>query len=49
MMTTLFRTLATPLAVLFDHVMMPGRMRAFYGYIDEYGDELDLTGHREVS
>ncbi|WP_179220467.1 hypothetical protein [Rhodococcus sp. NCIMB 12038] len=49
MITTLFRTVATPLAVFLDHVMVPRRTRAFYEFIDDYRDELDATGRREVS
>ncbi|WP_157792767.1 hypothetical protein [Rhodococcus opacus] len=49
MITTLFRTLATPLAVFLDHVMVPRRTYEFFAYIAEYGDDLDSAGHREVS
>ena len=45
MITTLFRALATPLVVFLDYVMVPRRTRAFFEYIDEYGDDLDATGH----
>ncbi|MDV6247088.1 hypothetical protein [Rhodococcus opacus] len=41
MITTLFRIVASPLAVFLDHVMVPRRARAFFEYIDEYGDDLD--------
>jgi hypothetical protein len=47
MITTLLRTLATPLAVFLDHGAR--RTRAFFEYIDEYGDnDPDATGHRDV-
>ncbi|PBC51867.1 hypothetical protein CJ179_00115 [Rhodococcus sp. ACS1] len=40
MIATLFRTLATPLAVFLDYVMVPGRTFAFFEYIEEYDDDL---------
>ena len=49
MISTLFRIAATPLAVALDHMMTPGRMRDFYDYVDEYGDDLYPSDHREVS
>ena len=49
MITTLFRTLATPLAVFLDHVMVPRRTYEFFEHLDAYGDDLDSAGHREVS
>ncbi|MBC2637703.1 MULTISPECIES: hypothetical protein [unclassified Rhodococcus (in: high G+C Gram-positive bacteria)] len=49
MITTLFRIAVIPLALVLDHMMAPRRIREFYDYIDEYGDDLDLTGRREVS
>jgi len=49
MIATLFRALATPLAVFLDYVIVPRRTRAFFEYIDEYGDDMDATGYREVS
>ncbi|KXX55477.1 hypothetical protein AZG88_18930 [Rhodococcus sp. LB1] len=49
MIATLFRTLATPLAVFLDYVMVPRRTVAYLEYIDEYGDDLDFAGHREVT
>lgn len=48
MITTLFRMLATPLVGFLDHVMVPRRTYEFFEYIDEYGDDLDATGNREV-
>ncbi|NDV09925.1 hypothetical protein GXW84_36735 [Rhodococcus sp. IEGM 248] len=48
MITTLFRIAATPLAVVFDHMMAPRQIREFYEYNDEYGDDLYPGGHREV-
>ncbi|MDI9980233.1 hypothetical protein [Rhodococcus sp. IEGM 1307] len=46
MITTLFRTLATPLAVFLDHVMVPRRTYEFFGYLDEYGNDLQAPVHQ---
>jgi hypothetical protein len=48
MITRLFRTLATPLTVVLDYVLAARQMRALFEYVDDSGDDLDLTGHREV-
>ncbi|MFE5705424.1 hypothetical protein [Rhodococcus koreensis] len=49
MITTLFRTLATPLAVFLDHVMVPRRTYEFFEHLDTYGDDLHAPVHQEVS
>ncbi|MBV6756720.1 hypothetical protein [Rhodococcus opacus] len=39
MITTLFRTLATPLAVFLDHLMAPRQAQAFVDLSEELADE----------
>ena len=42
MITTLFRTLATPLAVFLDHVMVPRRTYEFVDLSEEFYDDTDV-------
>ncbi|WP_368680225.1 hypothetical protein R1X32_06445 (plasmid) [Rhodococcus opacus] len=42
MITTLFRTLATPLAVFLNHVMVPRRTYEFFDLSNELPDEADV-------
>ncbi|MFD9670304.1 hypothetical protein ACFWAY_53940 [Rhodococcus sp. NPDC059968] len=42
MITTLLRTLATPLAVFLDHVMVPRRAYGFVDLSQELWDDTDV-------
>ena len=42
MITTLFRTLATPLAIFLDHVMVPQRTYEFFDLSEQLRDDTDV-------
>ncbi|WP_179377748.1 hypothetical protein [Rhodococcus sp. ACS1] len=49
MITTLCRTLATPLAVFLDHVIVPRRVYAFADLSNELHDDTDVRRDTKVA